>query len=172
MGTAADSETEAVERGDVHVAVQLACTETQTPDVETIETWVQRAAAASQRLPVGVTEVTVRIVNEDEIRRLNAHYREQPKPTNVLAFPAGDDVPVLPGEPNELGDVVICAAVVAAEALNQGKSAADHWAHIVVHGTLHLLGFDHLIESDAQEMESLETRVLASAGIADPYTSQ
>lgn len=156
---------------DVDVEVQLACATPAVPAVETLEAWVRRAIAGSGRVPDDATAVTLRLVSEDEIRQLNERYRQQARPTNVLAFPAAPDGFLPPGEPRALGDVAICGAVVEAEALSQGKTAADHWAHLVVHGTLHLLGFDHGNDTQAREMEALERRILASDGIADPYTS-
>ena len=116
-------------------------------------------------------EVSVRVVDEDESRSLNKTYRDRDKPTNVLSFPSGIG-DYMPGdEPKPLGDIVICAPVVEREAAEQGKSLDDHWAHLVVHGALHLLGFDHENDTDAMEMENLEREILASRGIADPYLS-
>ena len=114
-------------------------------------------------------EVAVRVVDADEIRTLNRLYRDKDKSTNVLSFPAGD-IDGLPAEVSRLlGDVVVCASVVAAEASEQGKALPDHWAHLLVHGTLHLLGFDHENGPEAAEMEALETQILASRSVTDPY---
>jgi probable rRNA maturation factor len=111
-------------------------------------------------------EVCIRIVDAEESQALNAEYRGKDKPTNVLSFPF--DVP--PGVPvTLLGDLVICAEVVAREAEEQQKAALHHWAHMVVHGTLHLLGFDHINDDEAEEMEALERDLLARLDIADPY---
>ena len=111
-------------------------------------------------------ELTVRVVDELEARVLNRDYRGRDYATNVLSFPAelppGVDLPLL-------GDLVLCAPVVAREAAEQGKAAADHWAHLTVHGVLHLLGHDHEEDAQAAMMEDLERRVLAGLGIADPY---
>ncbi len=97
---------------------------------------------------------------------LNGRYRDKPQPTNVLSFPSElPDELALP----LLGDIVICAPVVNREAEQQGKSPAAHWAHMAVHGTLHLLGYDHIENEDAQRMESLETRILARMGLPCPY---
>ena len=113
-------------------------------------------------------EVCIRIVEPDESQALNNEYRGKDKPTNVLSFPL--DVP--PGIPLQLlGDLVICADVVAREAEEQQKAPMDHWAHMVIHGTLHLLGFDHIKDDEAEEMEALERKLLASLGIKDPYES-
>ncbi len=112
-------------------------------------------------------EVCIRIVDAEESQSLNAEYRGKDKPTNVLSFPF--EVP--PGIPvTLLGDLVICAEFVAAEAEEQEKALFDHWAHMVVHGTLHLLGFDHINDDDAEEMEALERTLLARLNIADPYS--
>lgn len=111
-------------------------------------------------------EVCIRIVDAEESRELNAEYRGKDKPTNVLSFPF--EVP--PGVPvTLLGDLVICAEVVAGEAVEQQKPELHHWAHMVVHGTLHLLGFDHINDDEAEEMEALERDLLARLDIADPY---
>lgn len=116
-------------------------------------------------------EVAVRVVGAAESRRLNSRYRGKDKPTNVLSFPAAE----LPSEPRgvalPLGDLVICAQVVRAEALEQGKPLRAHWAHLVVHGALHLLGYDHEHEPDARRMERREIAVLRALGFANPYRS-
>ncbi len=110
--------------------------------------------------------LVIRLVDEAESRQLNRDYRGRDKPTNVLSFLF--EAP--PGVPSEhLGDLVICAPVVAREALEQGKSPAHHWAHMVVHGVLHLRGYDHLEPADAEAMEARERRILAGFGIPDPY---
>jgi probable rRNA maturation factor len=112
--------------------------------------------------------LSIRIVDAREARALNRQYRNKDYATNVLSFPVelprGITSPLL-------GDMVICAPVVAREAREQGKSPRDHYAHLTVHGVLHLLGFDHQNERDAARMETLETRILASLGIADPYVA-
>ena len=111
-------------------------------------------------------ELSIRIVDEEESAELNSRYRGKEGPTNVLSFPA--DLPA--GVPVPLlGDLVICAPVVAREAQEQGKQAEAHWAHLVVHGCLHLLGLDHETEAQAAEMESLERDILAGMGYPDPY---
>ncbi len=111
--------------------------------------------------------VCVRICEALESQQLNAAYRGQHKPTNVLSFPA--DVQV-PGEAAVLGDLAICWPVVVTEAKHQGKPVLDHLTHLFVHGVLHLLGFDHEQEQPAQRMEKLEVEILAALQIADPYT--
>jgi probable rRNA maturation factor len=106
-------------------------------------------------------ELTVRIVGSPESRSLNRRYRNKDKPTNVLSFPSD--------APGVLGDLVICAPVVNREAREQGKAAAAHWAHMVVHGVLHLLGFDHIRPADAKVMERRERAILARLSFPDPY---
>jgi probable rRNA maturation factor len=106
-------------------------------------------------------ELTVRVVGGPESRALNRRYRGKDKPTNVLSFPSD--------APGVLGDLVICAPVVAREAREQGKAPAAHWAHMVVHGVLHLLGFDHIRPGDAKVMERRERAILARLSFPDPY---
>lgn len=111
-------------------------------------------------------EVTVRLVDDAEITELNDEYRDKPTPTNVLAFPCDWD---LPEEPRLLGDVVIAVDVVNREAKAQKKAMEQHWAHIVIHGFLHLMGYDHIDDHDAEKMENLERQILAKLGFPDPY---
>jgi probable rRNA maturation factor len=151
----------------VNVDVQIGADAAGIPSSRCIGNWVRRALKATD--PDRDVDVSVRIVDEQEMRALNRGYRDQDKPTNVLAFPAGDSGFVPPGEQPLLGDIVVCAAVVAREAEEQGKLPEHHWGHMLVHGTLHLLGYDHVTDRDAEKMEALEKRVLASLGIADPY---
>lgn len=113
----------------------------------------------------------IRVVGEPEARRTNREYRNRDYATNVLSFPA--ELPAgLPDEirRSHLGDLMICAPVVAREALEQNRPEADHWAHLTIHGVLHLLGYDHEQPGDALVMEALETKILANLGIPDPYT--
>ena len=126
--------------------------------------WVSAALQGARRRKPA--ELAIRIVDADEGRALNRDYRGKDYPTNVLSFPAelspGLRLPLI-------GDLAICAPVVLREAVEQGKAARDHFAHLTVHGVLHLLGYDHIDHRDAEAMEALETRILASLGIADPY---
>lgn len=139
------------------------------PSFEECENWVE--SALLDDWASGETELTIRIVDQAESQTLNADYRGKDKPTNVLSFPfenpsvlvdLGEELPYL-------GDLVICAEVVIAEANDQNKVLMDHWAHMVVHGCLHLQGFDHIEEDEAEEMEALEIEILDSLGIASPY---
>lgn len=149
--------------------LQIACDDPGIPGDDEIRTWVALAAAGGGEKSQRDVEVAVRVVNSEEMRNLNRTYRQQDKATNVLSFPAGE----IEGQPGQLplllGDVVVCASIVCAEAAEQGKSLADHWGHMLVHGTLHLLGFDHNTDAEAAEMEALEARLLAQKGITDPY---
>lgn len=111
-------------------------------------------------------EVTVRLVDNEEISELNQEYRGKNAPTNVLSFPCDWD---LPEEPRLLGDIVIAVQVVNQEAKAQQKKMEAHWAHIVIHGLLHLLGYDHIDEAQAEEMETLEKKILEQLGFPDPY---
>ncbi|TAL91865.1 MAG: rRNA maturation RNase YbeY [Rhodanobacter sp.] len=126
--------------------------------------WVEAALRGAKRRKA--TELSIRIVGADEGRALNRNYRSKDYATNVLSFsvelPPGMTLPLL-------GDLAICAPVVQREAVEQGKASRDHWAHLTIHGVLHLLGYDHVDDGDAMVMEALETRVLAGLGIADPY---
>ena len=149
--------------------VQVACEDPDIPAEQVFQSWIETAVARSGREPQASVEVAVRIVDVDEIRKLNRQFRNKDYPTNVLSFPAGDFAGLPADAPRSLGDVVICAAVIENEAAEQGKAVEDHWAHMIVHGTLHLLGFDHEGDAEAREMESLETRILASRNVTDPY---
>jgi probable rRNA maturation factor len=146
------------------VAVGYATSRKGVPAAASFRRWVEAALKGARRRKA--TEVAIRIVDAVEGQSLNLQYRGRDYATNVLSFPA--DLP--PGLNLPLiGDLVICAPVVAREAAEQGKKPADHWAHLTIHGTLHLLGYDHIDEAEAEAMEGLETRVLAGLGIADPY---
>ena len=103
------------------------------------------------------------------MRRLNSEYRASDKPTNVLSFPAGDIAGLPTDAAAPLGDLVVCASVVRDQAKAQGKALEDHWAHMIVHGTLHLLGFDHEDDDEAADMEGREIEILRTHGVANPY---
>ena len=151
--------------GQPGVEVQVSSAADAIPET----TEVARCLALEAADYIGEATTTVRIVDETEIHTLNRDYRGKDKSTNVLSFPA-EAIEGLPPElHSELGDIVICAPVVTREAGEQGKVLADHWAHMLVHGTLHLLGYDHIDDNDAETMEALERRILGQAGIADPY---
>ncbi|WP_255399448.1 rRNA maturation RNase YbeY [Oceanicoccus sp. KOV_DT_Chl] len=132
------------------------------PSPAKLQQWVELAIAKHKT----EAELTIRLVNETEISQLNNTYRGKDKSTNVLSFPA--DLPEFIELPL-LGDLVICSSIVAQEAHEQNKVSEHHWAHMVIHGTLHLLGYDHVEEHDAVIMEALEIELLASLNIANPY---
>lgn len=133
------------------------------PAVAALEAWIT-AALKSQELDEA--EVSLYIVDEAESQELNSQYRGKDKPTNVLSFPA--DIPEEVGIPL-LGDLVVCAPVVEREAQEQGKTLEAHWAHMLVHGSLHLLGFDHIEDDEAETMEALETEIITGLGFPAPY---
>lgn len=134
------------------------------PAQSLLKLWM-RAALEGQRRQA---EISLRVVDEAEMTDLNGRYRGKAYPTNVLSFPA--DLPPEVKLPY-LGDIVICAAVVEREALAQGKKPHDHWAHLLIHGTLHLLGHDHIEDAEAEAMESREIEILKTLAIANPYES-
>ena len=159
------------------VTVQVASSRRGVPHARSLNRWAQ--AACAPYLPRNNNELalTIRVVGAAESRKLNRTWRAKDKPTNVLSFPAA---PVAPGhngvpsrfpakEFSELGDLAICAPVVAREAKEQGKEQQAHWAHMVVHGVLHLLGFDHENDRDATAMEAREVKILAQFGYDNPY---
>ena len=152
--------------GKMIIDLQITCEqESGLPTAEQIEQW----ATAAVQPQSDEVEMTVRIVDEAESHELNLNYRGKDRPTNVLSFPfeCPDEV-----ELPLLGDLVICRQVVEREAQEQDKPVVAHWAHMVVHGCLHLLGYDHIEDDEAEEMESLETQIMTGLGFADPYLSE
>jgi probable rRNA maturation factor len=143
--------------------LQLALEIDGLPRPEQILHWIEAALETANR----GSELVVRIVDEAESAELNESYRGKTGPTNVLSFPF--DMPPEVEDLQLLGDLVICAPVVQREALEQGKPAEAHWAHMLVHGTLHLQGYDHQTDEEAAEMEGLEQQIMARLGYADPY---
>lgn len=135
----------------------------EVPEPPSLRAWAEKALA---RLAITEAELAIRLVDEAESAGLNGHYRHKDGATNVLSFPA--DLPPEVDLPL-LGDIVICAPVVAREAGEQGKAAEAHWAHMVIHGTLHLLGYDHVDAGEAAVMENLETDILTGLGFPPPY---
>lgn len=156
---------------NVSVDLQIATEEEDQPPPAKLHQWVASALAyaqpANSQSTAPAPELTIRIVDEAEITALNRDYRNKDQATNVLSFPA--DLPDYIDLPL-LGDLVICPAVVKREAEQQHKTIQDHWAHMVIHGTLHLLGYDHTEDDEAEIMESLEIDTLATLQIANPYT--
>jgi probable rRNA maturation factor len=159
------------------VEVQLATRRPWVPGPVTLRRWARAAHTAGlEALPVRKRRLhelvdpgaalCIRIVGSAESRRLDRDYRGKDKPTNVLSFPSSAEERVATGA---LGDLVICAPVVAREAREQRKTLGAHWAHMVVHGTLHLLAYDHVRPRDARSMETLEVEILRGLGFHDPY---
>ena len=142
--------------------LQIACDTPHIPSETQFLAWLHAALPTSLR----GSELTIRIVSVEESRELNNTYRGKDKATNVLSFPS--DLPEHIEEPY-IGDLVICADVVAEEAVEQNKTLAAHWSHMVIHGTLHLLGYDHIDDAEADEMEALEVDILTGLGFANPY---
>ncbi|KFI23794.1 rRNA maturation RNase YbeY [Nitrosococcus oceani] len=150
----------------ITVQIQYAVPRTSVPLQADFLRWVKAALVNQSK----AGEITIRVTSESEAAQLNWRYRRKEGATNILSFPF--EVPsCVPVDIPLLGDLVICAPVVAREALEQAKKEQDHWAHLVVHGVLHLLGFDHQQEVEAQQMESLEVTILESLGYPDPYES-
>lgn len=145
--------------------LQVASESTQLPAADAIAGWLSCCEPVLEQ----DSELSLRIVDEAESAALNAQYRHKDSPTNVLSFPA--DLPEALGLPL-LGDLVLCAPVIEREAQEQGKTRDAHWAHMLVHGTLHLLGYDHIEDNDAEVMEALETQLIQSLGFPAPYEAE
>ncbi|WP_159819706.1 rRNA maturation RNase YbeY [Colwellia sp. 20A7] len=145
------------------VDLQNACDASNLPSAELFQQWVDAALTSVTEQEF---ELTIRLVNSQESQQLNKQYRQKDKPTNVLSFPFEVPEGI---ELNLLGDLVICSQVVEQESKEQKKVLFDHWAHMVIHGCLHLLGYDHINDTDANEMEALEIKILATLTINDPY---
>ncbi|KXJ46861.1 MAG: rRNA maturation RNase YbeY [Cycloclasticus sp.] len=148
------------------VDVQVATDCSELPDTQIVTDWVELATKQREH-----AEVVVRLVGEQESAELNEAYRQKKGPTNVLSFPfeRPEGLPVDALLNDTLGDLVICAPVVLSEAADQGKTPLTHWAHMVIHGCLHLQGYDHVNAKDAQVMEALEIKLLEQIGISNPY---
>lgn len=142
---------------DLTLDIQVACGDEYTPQQADIESWV--TAALNHRCDVA--EIGIRLVSDTEIAKLNQNYRHKAGPTNILSF-AYSKQPLS-------GDMAICASIVNSEAAAAALEKKAHWAHIIVHGVLHLLGFDHEDDDEAQVMEKLETKILSTLGVSDPY---
>ncbi len=147
---------------NITLDIQIACDNKQLPSPEQLQLWAETAL-----LPYNKNfELTIRLVEVSESQQLNHQYRSQDKPTNVLSFPfevpEGIDLDLL-------GDLVICVDVVELEAKDQNKQLYGHWAHMIIHGCLHLLGYDHISEDEALEMESIEIDLMATLGYSNPY---
>ncbi len=144
----------------IRIELQNTLSGPDLPDQQDFQRWVHAIPSQSEQ------EVLIRIVDTQEMLALNHQFRQQERATNVLSFPA--ELPEVVELPL-LGDVIICAPIVQQEANEQGKCVLSHWAHMTVHGILHLLGYDHTEENEAQTMEQLETDILCTLGFANPY---
>ncbi len=144
------------------INVEYMSNASELPAEAMIAHWAQAALQGHERY----VEVGVRIVDESEIIELNQRFRKKAEPTNVLSFPFEDP----PGTQTDvLGDVVVCAPIVSSQAQTEGKPLSAHWAHMVVHGIMHLRGYDHETPEEANAMEHMETRILEGLGFPDPY---
>jgi probable rRNA maturation factor len=151
---------------EVILDLQQACeSDVGLPPESDFQRWLEAVLPQFQE----DSEVTIRLVDEAESQQLNHTYRGKEKPTNVLSFPfeapPGIELPLL-------GDLIICRQVVEREAVEQEKSLEAHWAHMVIHGSLHLLGYDHIEDDEAEEMEGIETEIMLALGYPDPYISE
>lgn len=153
------------------LSLQVATDHPGLPLLAEFERWVT-IARGDARVD-GNGEVTIRLVDSEESAQLNERYRQRQGATNVLSFPAASDelYKMLPDDEQELGALVICAPLVEDQARQQGKGEKDHWAHLTIHGMLHLRGFDHQQEPEQQQMEALEIALLEQLGIGNPYLS-
>lgn len=162
----------------VDIQLALAADDGTPPPSELLSRW---ANEAYRQVATSATEITIRLVGESEMAELNATYRGKQGTTNVLSFPFDNefDLTAIPETDNDvmadmlshfLGDIVICHSVIEREAREQNKLEAHHYAHMVVHGVLHLCGYDHINNDDAEEMEALEVKILAKSNIENPYT--
>jgi len=155
---------------DVTVEIVNACSIQSTPAAADFQNWAQAALAVlaedGEEPLTSAAELSIRLVDEAESAELNSHYRHKQGATNILSFPGE----IIPGtDINLLGDLAICAPVVAREAAEQHKSVQAHWAHLTVHGVLHLSGFDHEQTAEAERMEALEIQILETLGFDNPY---
>ena len=158
------------------IDLQIATQATDLPSLEQLAQWVSLATCQLTQ----PAEVTIRLVDDAESQQLNLDYRGKDKPTNVLSFPAAMDefeaafdIPELLkelGDDTYLGDLVINAPLLQREAVEQSKASMDHWAHLVIHGCLHLQGYDHIEDAEAELMEGLEIALLAEIDVANPYS--
>jgi len=151
----------------IDLSIVCAAWKRALPSVASVARGAAQAALTHSGKKIGAAELSLVLADDATVRELNTRWRGKDAATNVLAF--ASDEPPAKGKPVLLGDVVLAYETVAAEAKEQGKRLADHLRHLVIHGVLHLLGYDHVKAAPAKRMEALETRILASLGIADPY---
>ncbi len=153
----------------VELQISEALAHTYIPELAQIQSWLLASLQAAPLHTKNIVEISIRVVDEAESQRFNFQYRQKNSATNILSFPADLigylDVPLV-------GDLLVCAPVLEQEAIMQNKMLEHHWAHILIHGTLHLLGYDHVEEAQAEIMENLEIQILDSFGIQNPYQPQ
>ncbi|MBU2881791.1 rRNA maturation RNase YbeY [Psychrosphaera sp. B3R10] len=153
----------------IELDLQVATTDKHIPTEQQCNDWVAELLPAFQEH----SELTIRIVDSAESQQLNCQYRGKDKPTNVLSFPA--EIPDYVSPEMDfplLGDLIICAQVVNQEFVEQNKTFEAHWCHMIIHGCLHLLGYDHINDAEAEEMESIEIEFLQKMGFTNPYIDQ
>ena len=152
------------------LSVHLDCNQNEAPEQQAFEKWVATALSGDHVhwRPTEAAEVSIQVVDTDEMSRFNHQYRGKNTDTNVLSFPVDSEMQQRTGL---LGDLIICGEVVAREAREQSKLTQHHWAHMTIHGTLHLLGYDHIADEDDDVMEALEIGYLAQLSIPNPYNS-
>ncbi len=155
-----------------HIIIQHAIDKKLAPAPTLLRQWAQHALTKSADKKMGPLEVTIRLVDVDEMTNLNATYRHKNKPTNVLSFPAAEFPDEVAMDFYLLGDIVICSEVVNREAREQHKTQAAHWAHMIVHGVYHLLGYDHEKDEEAHIMETLEIQTMKALGFPNPYETR
>jgi probable rRNA maturation factor len=152
---------------NIEINIQNESTRSPIPRKKLLKKWLLAALGAQ----VEMAQITLRFVDAEEGQTLNREYRQKDYATNVLTFTFNDDLPQIEGMPL-LGDLVFCGSVIEREAQEQNKPLLAHYCHMVVHGTLHLQGFDHIEDDEAETMETLETQIVMSLGYDDPYLSE
>ena len=152
----------------MNLSVHVDCNNQEEPKPEAFESWVATALSGDHARwrPTVIAEVSIQVVDSEEMTRFNHQYRGKESDTNVLSFPVDAD---LQKQTGLLGDLIICSDVVQREAQQQSKTPEHHWAHMTIHGTLHLLGYDHIADEDAELMEAIEVARLAQLSIPNPY---
>lgn len=148
------------------ILLQNICEAKEIPSPEQFQTWVHQTLLATTHQSNSKKTLTIRIIDKQESATLNETYRHKKGPTNVLSFP-DDPIPAFTSD--SLGDLAICAPLMAEEAAEQHISLESHWAHLIIHGTLHLMGYAHMTAAEANTMESIETKIMEALGYPDPY---
>jgi probable rRNA maturation factor len=151
---------------DLQISKSVGDQQKNIPKETTIRTWIERSLQAQSKKAITSAEISIRIVDEKESAKYNLEYRQKSTATNILSFPA--DIPEIIKNPL-LGDLLICASIIETEAAQQNKTIEAHWAHMIVHGTLHLMDYDHIKDKQAEEMEALEIEILSLLGFSNPY---